>query len=268
MPTRDTPWPTGTPNWVDCSFDDLHRAGTFYAKLFGWELHDGGEAMGGYRVALKHHHAAAGLAPRMKDEVPSAWSTSFATDDVDATTRAVLDAGGTVLVEPMDIPNTARFAFFQDPEGAVFGAFEADEHIGFGIFNESGSVGWNDLMTRDLEAAKSFYAAVFGFTYEPTGDDYVVCKRASDGEVVAGMHRATQLPDDAPANWLTHFVVADRDSSISIVEELDGEVLASFDTPFGPEATVRGPEGEIFNVISFTPEAEDEAEHDRDAQGE
>ena len=42
----------------------------------------------------------------------------------------------------------------------------------------------------------------------------------------------------------------------AIVEELDGEVLMSFDTPFGPEATIRGPEGETFNVIAFSPEAE------------
>ena len=40
----------------------------------------------------------------------------------------------------------------------------------------------------------------------------------------------------------------------------------SFDTPFGPEATIRGPEGEVFNVISYTAEAEEEAEHDRDAE--
>ena len=165
----------------------------------------------------------------------------------------------------MDVPNTGRMAFFQDPEGAAFGVWQGGEHPGFGIFNEPGSVGWNDLMTRDLEGAKSFYGKVFGFSYEEMGSDYVTIKRASDGEVVAGMHLATQLPDDVPANWLTHFVVADRDSTVAIVEELDGEVLMSFDTPFGPEATIRGPEGETFNVIAFSPEAENEAENDRDA---
>ena len=37
MPTRTTNWPAGTPNWVDCSFEHMHRAKDFYAKLFGWE---------------------------------------------------------------------------------------------------------------------------------------------------------------------------------------------------------------------------------------
>lgn len=268
MPTRDTNWPAGTPNWVDCYFDDVKRAGSFYGKLFGWDVPDGPAEVGGYSICFKHGRRAAAIAPHMAPDVPIAWSTYFATDDVDATTQAVRDAGGTVVQEPMDIPGAGRAAFFLDAEGAAFGAWQGAENPGFGIFNEPGSVGWNDLMSRDLERAKQFYAAVFGFTYDDMGPDYVTCKRAADGEAVAGLHLAQHLPDEAPASWLTHFVVADRDSSVAIVEELDGEVLMSFDTPFGPEATIRGPEGEIFNVISFTDEAEQEAEHDRDAQGE
>ena len=32
MPTRDTNWPAGTPNWVDCCFDDVKKAG---AEIIG-----------------------------------------------------------------------------------------------------------------------------------------------------------------------------------------------------------------------------------------
>lgn len=268
MPTRDSNWPAGTPNWVDCCFDDVERAGGYYAKLFGWDVQEGPAEMGGHSLCFKHGRSAAAITPRMAPDVPSEWSTFFASDDVDATAGAVRAAGGTIVAEPMDIPGSGRTAYFRDPEGARFGAWQGREHHGFGIFNEPGSVGWNDLMTRELDRAQRFYADVFGFTYEAMGDDYVTCKRASDGEVVAGMHRADQLPDDANPTWLTHFVVADRDSAVAIVEEFDGEVLMSFDSPFGPEATIRGPEGEVFNVIAFTPEAEEQAEHDRDAQGE
>lgn len=266
MPTRDTNWPAGTPNWVDCCFDDVKKAGDFYAKLFGWDVQEGPAEMGGYALCFKHGRSAAAITPRMAPEVPTAWSTFFASDDVDATAEAVRAAGGSVIAEPMGVAGAGRMAFFTDVEGAAFGAWQGGEHHGFGIFNESGSVGWNDLMTRDLEGAKAFYGKVFGFSYDEVGADYVTCKRASDGEVVAGIHLAGHLPDEVPANWLTHFVVADRDSSVAIVEELDGEVLMSFDTPFGPEATIRGPEGEVFNVISYTAEAEEEAEHDRDAE--
>src|ERR1039457_703014 len=41
MVTRDTAWPSGTPCWVDLGVDDIAKAGTFYAGLFGWEIPGG-----------------------------------------------------------------------------------------------------------------------------------------------------------------------------------------------------------------------------------
>lgn len=250
MPTRDTLWPNGTPNWVDCSFDDLHRARDFYGKLFGWETHEGPAEAGGYTMCLKHGRPAAALSPRMS-EGSFGWCTYFATDDVDGTAAHAVDAGGRLLFEPQDVMEAGRFALVADPEGAVFGLWQGRASLGFEIVNEPGAIGWNDLMTRDLGDAKRFYGAVFGYDFSAMGDDYVTFSLTPGGAPVGGMHAAGELPDDAPASWLPHFVVADRDSTVAIVEELDGEVLMSFDTPFGPEATIRGPEGEVFNVIAF-----------------
>ena len=179
MPTRDTNWPAGTPNWVDCCFDDVKKAGDFYAKLFGWDVQEGPAEMGGYALCFKHGRSAAAITPRMAPEVPTAWSTFFASDDVDATAEAVRAAGGSVIAEPMGVAGAGRMAFFTDAEGAAFGAWQGGEHHGFGIFNESGSVGWNDLMTRDLEGAKAFYGKVFGFSYDEMGADYVTINISS-----------------------------------------------------------------------------------------
>ena len=252
MPTRETAWTHGTPAWVDCTFEHMHAASKFYGRLFGWETHEGPAEAGGYTMCLKNGHPAAALAPVMSDPiVPNVWSVFFASDDVDATAQRVVDAGGKVLIEPMDILDAGRMAFFEDAEGATFGVWQAQGHIGFEVYNEPGSVGWTDLMSRDLGKAQDFYASVFGFMFEPMGEDYLTFKLADGGPVVGGLHQAAHLPADAPANWLVHFVVASRDATVAIVEELDGEVLGEFDTPAGPEATVRGPEGEIFNVIEM-----------------
>ncbi|TDP92102.1 VOC family protein [Labedaea rhizosphaerae] len=35
MITRDTPWPAGTPCWVDVSVPDLEKARKFYGELLG-----------------------------------------------------------------------------------------------------------------------------------------------------------------------------------------------------------------------------------------
>lgn len=254
MPTRSTNWPNGTPNWVDACFDDIKAAKNFYGKLFGWDIEFDADEQ--YGMCLKNGHPAAAIAPNVSDEFLGTWVTFFATDDVVGTSERVVAAGGTVVFEPMDIPETGRTVCFRDPEGALFGVWDGTGRVGFEIYNEPGSVGWNDLMTRDLARAQEFYGHVFGFTYEPMGEGYVTFKCPSDGQAVGGMHLANELPADAGASWLVHFVVADRDAGISLVEELDGEVLMSFDTPFGPEAVVRGPGGEVFNIIALTESAE------------
>ncbi|AKU18430.1 VOC family protein [Luteipulveratus mongoliensis] len=250
MGTRDTAWPAGTPCWVDCGFEHVDKARKFYGHLFGWDMEPGPAETGGYTMCLKNGRPAAAISESQDEDVPTFWATYLATDDVDATTTAVREAGGQVVVETLDIPGSGRMAIYQDPTGAQFSVWQADGHTGMQIYHEPGTVAWNDLMTRDLPTAMDFYAKVFGYTYEDAGDGYQVVK-LGDGTTVAGMHQAEHLPDDAPSTWLVHFAVADRDSTVSLAEMEDNiDVLLTFDTPFGPEATLRGPEGEIFNVIS------------------
>ena len=54
---------------------------------------------------------------------------------------------------------------------------------------EHGHFHWNELMTRDREAAKAFYAETLGWTYDAfpmaDGGDYAVCMM--NGQPVGGM---------------------------------------------------------------------------------
>ncbi|KNX39026.1 VOC family protein [Luteipulveratus halotolerans] len=250
MPTRDTVWPAGTPCWVDCGFDDFDRARRFYGHLFGWDT-DEGDGPSRYTICLKNGRSAAGISANADKGQGTFWATYFATDDADATAAAVRDAGGTVVMEPTDV-GPGRMAIFEDTTGASFSVWQGGDITGVQVYGEPGTLAWNDLMTRDLEAAKTFYAAVFGYTYEPTGDDYVLFTPPGAERPAGGMHLAAELPDEVPPSWLVHFAVADRDSTVSLAEMEDGvDVLMTFDTPFGPEATLRGQEGEVFNVIAL-----------------
>jgi hypothetical protein len=40
MVTRDTPWPAGTPCWIDLGVTDIPKARDFYRALFGWDIQD------------------------------------------------------------------------------------------------------------------------------------------------------------------------------------------------------------------------------------
>ena len=51
MVTRDTPWPDGTPCWVDLGASDIPKALAFYTSQFGWDVQAGPPEVGGYSMA-------------------------------------------------------------------------------------------------------------------------------------------------------------------------------------------------------------------------
>ena len=67
-------------------------------------------------------------------------------------------------MEPFDIEGSGRMGVFTDPEGAAICVWEPKGFEGSRLVNEHGTVNFNSLNTRDPEAAKPFYRAVFGWT--------------------------------------------------------------------------------------------------------
>ena len=65
MPTRNTPWPPGTPCWIDYGASEIDAAKDFYGRLFGWEFEGGDPEYGGYLNATRNGEYAAGLGPLM-----------------------------------------------------------------------------------------------------------------------------------------------------------------------------------------------------------
>ena len=63
MVTRDTPWPAGTPCWVDLGVSDVPKAIAFYTALFGWDVQPGPPEAGGYSMARLEDRNVAGIGP-------------------------------------------------------------------------------------------------------------------------------------------------------------------------------------------------------------
>ena len=253
MPHRDTPWPTGTPCWVDCQVDDTHRAAAFYGALFGWKIEDGGAEFGGYLMAMRNDRAAAGIGPKPPEmAMPSAWTTYIATESADRTAEAVTSGGGALLVPPFDVLTVGRMLVAADPTGAAFGVWQAGEHNGAGISNEHGAYCWNELHTDGYRRAQEFYTGVFGWAYTEIGDGanvvYSTFAHAADGEPLGGINQAA-----APSYWLTWFQVDDTDAALRHAAELGATVLSGPDDgPFGRMGILRGPQDEVFAVIDPT----------------
>jgi predicted enzyme related to lactoylglutathione lyase len=164
--------------------------------------------------------------------MPSVWTTYIATDDLDATAAKVTAAAGQLLMPPFDVTTAGRMTVFSDPAGAAAGLWQAKEHTGAGVFNQPGAYCWNELHTRNYEAAKTFFAEVFGYGYtamSPTGQDegYVTFAMPGSADPAGGIADDTRMggPEDVPPHWLTWFAVEDTDTAAVAVASLGGQVM-------------------------------------------
>jgi uncharacterized protein len=262
MPEMTTYAP-GTLSWVDLGSPDLDASVEFYGALFGWDIpeSENAEQTGGYRQAMSGGRPAGGMMPLMQEGQPTAWTTYVSVDDADATAAAVKEAGGNVLAEPMDVMDLGRMAIFADPTGAVFGVWQPGTFAGAGVANEPGAISWNELNTRDLDGAKAFYGAVFGWGFEDNemGElgTYTTIKLGED--MVGGMldMGARGVPDEVPAHWQVYFAVEDTDATISEAKERGGSVmLEPIDIPAGRFSILTDPHGASFAVIALSEEAQ------------
>jgi uncharacterized protein len=256
----------GTPCWVELSgTPDIEAAAAFYKDLFGWETPEqpNGAELGGYRRAQLNGADVAGVSPAMQEGQPVAWATYVSVEDADATLDKVRAAGGTVMVEPLDVMGMGKMAVFTDPTGAVCGIWEPGTFVGAARVNEDGAFGWNELGTRDVPAARDFYGAVFGWTVEeqemPGMGTYYTWK---DGEHVrGGMIDMTEMaPPEAPPHWLVYFTVPDADAAAETTKAGGGQLLnGPIDISVGRIAMLTDPQGGFFAVMAPSDEIRETA---------
>jgi predicted enzyme related to lactoylglutathione lyase len=107
--------------------EDRTRMAKFYTDVFGWQTQMMGSEMGDYVVVTttesddngpkKPGAINGGFYPKKPDWPAQYPSVVISVDDIDESMKAVTDAGGKVLGEPMDIPGVGRYVSFYDTEG-------------------------------------------------------------------------------------------------------------------------------------------------------
>jgi predicted enzyme related to lactoylglutathione lyase len=86
-----------------------------------------------------------------------------------------------------------------------------------------GTLSWTELATSDADAAKGFYAAVFGWDYEdnPIGDGQVYSVALREGRRVAAL-----FASDQPPHWNCYVTVESADDATGRAAELGATVVA------------------------------------------
>ncbi len=169
-----------------------------------------------------------------------------------------------------------------DQEGAVFCVWQANEHKGSRVVNEHGSVNFNGLNTRDVERAKAFYGAVFGWEPLELGPGGAMWRLPGYGDhleemtpglrqgmaemgappgfedVVAALTPIAEDQPDVPPHWSVTFAVELADDAAERAAKLGAEVVVPpRDAPWVRMTMIRDPQGATFIANQFVAENKD-----------
>jgi uncharacterized protein len=114
-----------------------------------------------------------------------------------------------------------------------------------------GKIIWNDLITDDLDAARAFYGALFGWTFERSsgkGGSYVLARWGN--VYVAGIvEMQTKNRAAKVSRWLPYVSVGNVDSALSTAAAGGARVaVAALDVNFGRVAAIIDPQGAVIGL--------------------
>ena len=246
-----TKYPHGAFSWAENASTDPDKAIAFYMDLFGWGKHEMPiDDKNMYTIFQHQGENAAALSGMIPEGVPSFWFNYVTVEDVDSLAEVVTDNGGAVIYGPFDVFDNGRMLNIQDPEGAHLGLWQPKQHIGAGIVNTVGAMCWNELLSRDSDAARAFYGALLGWEFD--GDEnYIYIKNR--GRDNGGMMEMDENFGEMPPMWMVYFRVADIDAAMKRVVELGGRVVTQkMEAPnTGWFTVIEDPAGAVFYVKQF-----------------
>lgn len=251
-----TSYAPGTHSWVDLATSDIKGAKAFYTELLGWERVEENEASEGrtYGMASVGDRTVAGVFAS-DDEMPPHWNCYVTVDSADDVAGSVEQAGGEVVMPPIDVLDAGRMLVIKDPSGAFLALWEPRGHPGAERVNEPGCLTWNDLNTSDPGSARPFYEQLFSWRFdkvEAEGFDYWVIYNGD--RTNGGMRPFNDHERQAGlmSHWLPYFAVRDTDATLRRAGELGGRAMAGpHDVPNGGRiGVIQDPQGAVFAVFA------------------
>lgn len=240
--------------WYGCLSTDVEAAKAFYSNVIGWNVET--MPMGDTDATMfsaSGDKIFAHLAEPAMEGVPSHWSSFLRVDDVDTSTKAAVNNGGTQIMPPTDIP-PGRFSVISTPSGASMALFhEANPEESQHHESAPGLVHWVELNSQNINTDVTWLKKTFGFdTSEmamPFGPYYIL--QSNDNPRGGAM--ASQSKDE-PSMWLIWIHVANVDETVKKATENNGKIISPLlDLPdVGRIAVIQDPTGGVLGVI--TPE--------------
>jgi uncharacterized protein len=252
MTTHASVKPAGTPTWIDLIAPDIEAERAFYHKVFGWEYDIAGPEFGGYTTARVGSRSAAGLVGNQPGAppMPAAWGLYFASHNIEADVARAGERGAKVLSPAMVVGQFGSMAICQDPTGAAFGLWQANQMLGTQVTDEPGAMTWCELYSPNAKQARDFYAPLLGATADPMPGEmeYYVLKHGE--KMLGGIMQIDPAWGAMPPAWVIYFTVANADETAAVVTKNGGRIMGQVDdSPFGRLAALADPQGAVFKIL-------------------
>lgn len=249
----------GTFCYVELATSDPDAAGEFYRELFGWQRLDMDMGEAGVYTQFTLGGKITGAMHKLTDDMnaqgwPPSWGGYVAVRDVDASTAKVAELGGTALFGPFDVEKAGRMSVLQDPQGATFSIWQANEHPGLQLRDQENTLCWCELMTPATDGAETFYGGLFGWEAETSSTegmrDYTSF-RLGGGQPAAGMMAITPEMGPVPTHWLAYFQTSDCAAQEAKAIELGAKpIVPTTEIPhIGKFAVLHDPQGAVFGLF-------------------
>ena len=244
--------------WADLVAKEVGVAKDFYTSLFGWTFEDRpvmDEAV--YTMFSKDGKQVCAMFemfPGMLESGhPSYWQSYVTVESADEAVKKAVELGGHAAQEPCDVLDVGRMAMIRDPAEAFLRLWQPKAHKGSEVMYEPGAITWNELLTKDVERAGSFYTELFGWTStvtpNPAGGDYMVFM--SGEEPRAGMLELQPDMGEMPPHWGVYFQVESLDAALDKAKSLGGQgTFPPMDVPdVGRIGGIMDPQGACFTAM-------------------
>jgi uncharacterized protein len=122
------------------------------------------------------------------------------------------------------------------------------------VYNTHGAFSWSELLTTDVEGARSFYTALFGWTVKTMdmpNSPYSTCQVGESA--VGGMMKIPPMASGMAPQWGCYVTVKSVEETLAQVISLGGKVIAApMDIPnVGRMAVIQDPQGASLSIIKY-----------------
>ena len=257
MPTRDTPWPDGTPCWIDYGAADLDAAKAFYAdaaRLGRTPASD--PEYGGYLNALMRrpaggrHGPAAWTRTTRRAGRPTSPPTTPAAAGADHATPAARSSSSR-----WRSARWARWSSRSTRRATPFGLWQSGSTPASG--STTSPARWPGTRPRSTTRRRRATStrAVFGFRFDEMPEMPAATPPSADRRRTPARRARWARRPASPKGWRPASRSPPTDEAVAAVEAArrQGDAWPPMDTAFGRFAVVEDPWGAPFAVMQDPP---------------